>query len=121
MDGGRRSFGPDDRTSWSHPFGLAEPGESLIAVFRQRWYVNLAWTAALPMNFTLTKTIGHMRNIHQFHPITFEEKIKVKKNKDLSEDDVAAFSSFLRSMLQYRPRDRQGAGAAAMDSWLLKV
>lgn len=59
-----------------------------------------------------------MCNIHQFHPITLEEKIKVKKNKDLSDDDVTALSSFLRCMLHYRSRDRKDAGAAAMNPWL---
>ena len=61
-----------------------------------------------------------MKNIHQFHPITLEEKIKVRKNKDLSDDDVAALSSFLRSLLQYRPQNRKAAGAAAMDPWLCR-
>jgi hypothetical protein len=59
-----------------------------------------------------------MKNIHQFHPVTLEEKIRLKKNKDLSDDDVAAFSSFLRSLLQYQPRNRKAAGVAAMDPWL---
>jgi hypothetical protein len=59
-----------------------------------------------------------MKNIHQFHPVTLEEKIKLKKNKDVSDDDVAALESFLRSLLQYQPRNRKDAGAAAMDPWL---
>lgn len=81
--------------------------------------MNLAWTVVLPENLTLRSSAGHLKNIHQFYPLTFEEKIKVKKNEDLSDDDdVAALSSFLQSLLQYRIRDRKDAGAAAMDPWL---
>jgi hypothetical protein len=59
-----------------------------------------------------------MCNIRQLHPVNLEEKIKVKKKKDLSDDDVTALSSFLRSMLHYPSRDPKDAGAAAMNPWL---
>ncbi|ERF77167.1 hypothetical protein EPUS_06447 [Endocarpon pusillum Z07020] len=61
---------------------------------------------------------GQMKNIHQLHPVTLEEKIKLRKNKGLSDDDVAALSSFLRSLLQYRPKDRKDALGAALVPWL---
>ena len=67
------------------------------------------------------RSVGQMRNIRQFHPFTLENKIRLKPNKDLSDDDIASLSLFLRSMLQYWPNQRKEGGAAAREKWLSSV
>lgn len=66
----------------------------------------------------LMQFTGQMRRIHQFHPITLKEKINVKSNLNCSEEDVVKFASFLRHMLQYRPRDRADARTMIKNAWL---
>ncbi|KAI9749813.1 MAG: asparagine synthetase [Chaenotheca gracillima] len=61
---------------------------------------------------------GNMLNIHHMYRSSLENVINFKGNTSLSDEEVPGLQSFLRSMLQYRPKDRLSAAEAAKDPWL---
>jgi hypothetical protein len=62
-----------------------------------------------------------LRNIRQLYPFSLEQKINVKRNADLSDDDVQQFAAFLRTTLKYRPAERPTAEAAGNAPWFHQV
>ncbi len=65
--------------------------------------------------------IGRLRNVRQLYPFSLEKKINVRRNADLSDDDVSQFAAFLSSTLKYRPAERPTAEAVSKAPWLQQV